>query len=108
AGVRRYLRAVARYGARVVAFGQQRAVQFCELWRRSLQVRVVVSTLALSSAVVFVLGMVLQNQITDRLLETKEEAAIAATRASVAVAQRQLQGVNLAADAVRPRLQQAW
>ncbi|HEX6360119.1 MtrAB system histidine kinase MtrB [Actinophytocola sp.] len=106
--MRRYLRAVARYGARAVAFGQQRAVQFGELWRRSLQVRVVVSTLALSSAVVFVLGMVLQNQITDRLLETKEEAAIAATRDSVAVAQRQLQGVNLAADAVRPRLQQAW
>jgi two-component system, OmpR family, sensor histidine kinase MtrB len=105
--VKRYLRAVARYGARAVAFGQQQAVRFGELWRRSLQVRVVVSTLALSSAVVFVLGMVLQNQITDRLLETKEEAAIAATRDSVAVAQRQLQGVNLSTDPVQPRLQQA-
>jgi two-component system sensor histidine kinase MtrB len=105
--VKRYLRAVARYGARAVAFGQQQAVHFGELWRRSLQVRVVVSTLALSSAVVFVLGMVLQNQITDRLLETKEEAAIAATRDSVQVAQRELQGVNLAVDAVRQRLAQA-
>jgi two-component system, OmpR family, sensor histidine kinase MtrB len=105
--MRRYLRAVARYGARAVAFGQQRAVHFGELWRRSLQVRVVVSTLALSSAVVFVLGMVLQNQITDRLLETKEEAAIQATRDSVQVAQRELQGVNLSADLVRNRLQQA-
>lgn len=105
--MKRYLRAVARYGARAVAFGQQQAVHFGELWRRSLQVRVVVSTLALSSAVVFVLGMVLQNQITDRLLETKEEAAIAATRDSVQVAQRELQGVNLAVDAVRQRLAQA-
>ncbi|TDV36796.1 MtrAB system histidine kinase MtrB [Actinophytocola oryzae] len=105
--MKRYLRAVARYGARAVAFGQHQAVRFGELWRRSLQVRVVVSTLALSSAVVFVLGMVLQNQITDRLLETKEEAAIAATRDSVAVAQRELQGVNLSADLVRNRLQQA-
>ena len=105
--MKRYLRAVARYGARAVAFGQQQAVRFGELWRRSLQVRVVVSTLALSSAVVFVLGMVLQNQITDRLLETKEEAAIAATRDSVQVAQRQLEGVNLAVDAVQGRLTQA-
>jgi two-component system sensor histidine kinase MtrB len=105
--MRRYLRAAARYGARAVAFGRQQVVHFGELWRRSLQVRVVVSTLALSSAVVFVLGMVLQNQITDRLLETKEEAAIAATRDSVAVAQRELQGVNRSTDLVQARLQQA-
>jgi two-component system sensor histidine kinase MtrB len=105
--VNRFFRAVARHGARAVAFGQQRAVYFGELWRRSLQVRVVVSTLALSSAVVFVLGMVLQNQITDRLLETKEEAAIAATRDAVVVAQRELTGVNSAVDDVRPRLTQA-
>lgn len=105
--MKRYFRAVARYGARAVAFGQQRAVYFGELWRRSLQVRVVVSTLALSSAVVFVLGMVLQNQITGRLLETKEEAAVAATRDAVVVAQRELTGVNSAVDDVRPRLTQA-
>ncbi|MFL6125347.1 MtrAB system histidine kinase MtrB [Actinophytocola sp.] len=105
--MKRYLRAVARYGARAVAFGRARAMRFGELWRRSLQVRVVVSTLALSSAVVFVLGMVLQNQITDRLLETKEEAAIAATRDSLAVAQRELKGVNLSTDPVRTLLQQA-
>jgi len=102
--VKRYFRAVAKFGARAVAAGQQRAVWFGELWRRSLQVRVVVSTLALSSAVVFVLGMVLQNQITDRLLETKEDAAIAATRDAVQVAQRELLGVNTEVDAVRNRL----
>ncbi len=105
--MKRFFRAVAHHGARAVAFGQQRAVRFGELWRRSLQVRVVISTLALSSAVVFVLGMVLQNLITDRLLETKEDAAIAATRDSVAVAQRELLGVNPSVDAVRNRLTQA-
>ncbi|MCT2586257.1 HAMP domain-containing histidine kinase [Actinophytocola sp. S1-96] len=94
-------------GARAVEFCRQRVAYFGELWRRSLQVRVVVSTLALSSAVVFVLGTLLQNQITDRLLETKEEAAIAATRDSVQVAEAELAGVNPNADAVRARLTSA-
>ncbi|WP_460401120.1 MtrAB system histidine kinase MtrB [Actinophytocola sediminis] len=92
--------------ARAVEFCRQRAAYFSVLWRRSLQVRVVVSTLALSSAVVFVLGMILQNQITGRLLETKEEAAIAATRDAVQVVEAQLVGVN-PADAVRSRLTSA-
>ncbi|HEY7594498.1 MAG TPA: MtrAB system histidine kinase MtrB [Actinophytocola sp.] len=105
--MKRKLRAVVSAGARAVDFCRQRAAYFGELWRRSLQVRVVVSTLALSSAVVFVLGMVLQNQITDRLLETKEEAAIAATRDAVQVAETQLAGVNPTADAVRNRLTSA-
>ena len=105
--MKRYFRAVADTGARAVEFCRQRAAYFGELWRRSLQVRVVVSTLALSSAVVFVLGMVLQNQITDRLLDTKEEAAIAATRDAVQVAEAQLVGVNPTADAVRNRLTSA-
>ncbi|MPZ79085.1 MAG: HAMP domain-containing protein [Actinophytocola sp.] len=105
--MRRYFRATAAAVARAVDFCQQRAAYFGELWRRSLQVRVVVSTLALSSAVVFVLGMVLQNQITDRLLETKEEAAIAATRDAVQVAETELSGVNPTTDAVRNRLTSA-
>ncbi|NLU81917.1 HAMP domain-containing histidine kinase [Rhodococcus sp. HNM0569] len=44
-------------------------------WRRSLQLRVVVSTLSLSMIVILVLGVVLTSQITDRLLETKIGAA---------------------------------
>ncbi len=103
----RKLRAVVEAGARGVEFCRQRAAYFGVLWRRSLQVRVVVSTLALSSAVVFVLGMVLQNQITDRLVETKQEAAIAATRDAAQVAEQQLTGVNPTADAVRNRLTSA-
>ncbi|HWM04229.1 MAG TPA: MtrAB system histidine kinase MtrB [Actinophytocola sp.] len=105
--MKRHLRAIVAAGARAVDFCRQRAAYFGELWRRSLQVRVVVSTLALSSAVVFVLGMVLQNQITDRLLETKEEAAIAATQDAVQVAETELAGVNPTADAVRNRLTSA-
>lgn len=44
-------------------------------WRRSLQLRVVVSTLTLSLVVIMVLGVVLTSQITDRLLESKISAA---------------------------------
>ena len=46
------------------------------IWRRSLQVRVVVSTLALSAAVVLVLGLVLQTQIAGRILQGKEVDAL--------------------------------
>ncbi|WP_305092179.1 MtrAB system histidine kinase MtrB [Prescottella sp. R16] len=45
------------------------------VWRRSLQLRVVVSTLSLSLIVITILGVVLTSQITDRLLEAKITAA---------------------------------
>ena len=77
------------------------------LWRRSLQLRVVISTLALSSAVVFVLGMILQTQITDRLLQAKTDAAFAQIQATAAAVQRQLAGVNQGADSVVGRFNMA-
>ncbi|MFC6013812.1 MtrAB system histidine kinase MtrB, partial [Nocardia lasii] len=46
------------------------------LWRRSLQLRVIVSTLTLSLIVITILGVVLTGQITDRLLEAKINAAV--------------------------------
>ncbi|HEY0804614.1 MAG TPA: HAMP domain-containing sensor histidine kinase, partial [Pseudonocardiaceae bacterium] len=67
---------------------------FGELWRRSLQVRVVTSTLALSTAVVFVLGMVLQNEIIARLVTAKQQAAVAQT----GVAQRTVSSALRGAD----------
>ncbi|MEU7529776.1 MtrAB system histidine kinase MtrB [Saccharothrix sp. NPDC042600] len=82
---------------------RRHGVAFGELWRRSLQLRVVVSTLALSSAVVFVLGMVLQVQITGQLLETKTEAAIRQADASAAAVQPDLSGLNPGPDSVRAR-----
>jgi two-component system sensor histidine kinase MtrB len=45
-------------------------------WRRSLQLRVVVSTLTLSLIVITILGVVLTSQITDRLLDAKINAAV--------------------------------
>ncbi|MBP2322876.1 two-component system sensor histidine kinase MtrB [Kibdelosporangium banguiense] len=100
-------RLVIRQAGRAVAFSRERALAFGELWRRSLQVRVVVSTLALSSAVVFVLGMVLQNQITDRLLTSKQDAATAETLVAVSVADRELQGADVLADGFRERISNA-
>jgi two-component system sensor histidine kinase MtrB len=105
--IRRQGRTVMRQVGRAVTFGRERSIAFGELWRRSLQVRVVVSTLALSSAVVFVLGMVLQNQITERLLSSKQQAATAETQVAVAVADRELFGADVLSDAFRERLASA-
>ncbi|WP_210718552.1 MtrAB system histidine kinase MtrB [Amycolatopsis acididurans] len=88
----------------VGAYGRGRVVAFGVLWRQSLQFRVTVSTLALSSAVVFVLGMVLQNQIVTRLTDTKRQAAIAQTQQVVATAESELIGIS-DQDALPDRLQ---
>ncbi|MEU0529839.1 MtrAB system histidine kinase MtrB [Amycolatopsis tolypomycina] len=101
-------RSTARLVRRVVVFARRRAVAFNELWKHSLQFRVTVSTLALSSAVVFVLGMVLQNQITERLLDTKRVAAIAQTRAAAETAAGELVGLGSeSGDALKNRLENA-
>ncbi len=65
------------------------------------------STLALSSAVVFVLGMVLQNQIVDRLVDTKESAALNQLRVAVRTAESELVGEAGRDDALRNRLNNA-
>ncbi|GAA3031652.1 two-component system sensor histidine kinase MtrB [Gordonia defluvii] len=48
---------------------------FGGVWRRSLQLRVIVSTLVLSLVVLVVLGFVLMSQITNSLLDAKLVAA---------------------------------
>ncbi|MEJ8281483.1 MtrAB system histidine kinase MtrB [Pseudonocardia sp. DW16-2] len=63
-------------------------------WRRSLQLRVVTSTLALSSAVVLVLGLVLQSEIAERLLQSKLDAAIAQSDANRQALEGQLATVD--------------
>ncbi|BBY57271.1 MtrAB system histidine kinase MtrB [Mycolicibacterium sarraceniae] len=45
------------------------------IWRRSLQLRVVVLTLGLSAAVIVALGFILTSQITNRVLDVKVHAA---------------------------------
>ncbi|WP_300016836.1 MtrAB system histidine kinase MtrB [Pseudonocardia sp.] len=64
------------------------------MWRRSLQLRVVISTLALSTAVVLVLGLVLQTQIATRLVQGKEVDTLARFQAGVALMERGLSGVD--------------
>jgi two-component system, OmpR family, sensor histidine kinase MtrB len=64
------------------------------VWRRSLQLRVVISTLALSAAVVVVLGLVLQTQIAMRVLQGKEADARLRTEAGAVLLERDLAGVD--------------
>ncbi|PXY26640.1 two-component sensor histidine kinase [Prauserella coralliicola] len=92
---------------RAATYGRRKVVAFGELWRHSVQFRVTVSTLALSSAVVFVLGMVLQNQITERLMDTKERAAIAQLQVVVQTAESELVGDAGQDEALRNRLNNA-
>lgn len=75
---------------RAADLAREAAAEVRALWRRSLQVRVVVSTVALSSTVVLVLGMVLQTQIADRLLDNKTQAALVQAENSRAVVEAEL------------------
>lgn len=56
-------------------------------WRRSIQVRVVITTLAVSAMVVALLGMFLMQQIADALLGAKERAALLQLDEGVTLAQ---------------------
>ncbi|MEU7628466.1 MtrAB system histidine kinase MtrB [Nocardia sp. NPDC049220] len=64
------------------------------LWRRSLQLRVIVSTLTLSLIVITILGVVLTSQITDRLLDAKINAAVEEMGRARNTVQSQLVGVH--------------
>jgi two-component system, OmpR family, sensor histidine kinase MtrB len=59
-------------------------------WRRSIQVRVVVTTLVLSLVVVTLLGALLLQQVSDGLLGAKRSAALAEADAGFRDAQLQL------------------
>ncbi|WP_228816428.1 MtrAB system histidine kinase MtrB [Nocardia transvalensis] len=51
-------------------------IELGHVWHRSLQLRVVVSTVTLSLIVIAILGLVLTDQITTRLLDAKVSAAV--------------------------------
>ena len=58
-------------------------------WRRSIQARVVISTLLLSALVVILVGWVLLRQVTDGLVDSKTDAAIGeATRGTIEAQER--------------------
>nr|WP_305779261.1 MtrAB system histidine kinase MtrB [Nocardia nova] len=63
-------------------------------WRRSSQLRVVVSTLTLSLIVITILGVVLTSQITDRLLDAKVNAAVEEMSRARNTVEAQLTGVS--------------
>ncbi|PHV65668.1 MtrAB system histidine kinase MtrB [Williamsia muralis] len=65
-----------------------------QLWRRSLQLRVVVSTLALSFVVLLILAFVLTSQITDRLLDLKLQAATEELDRTRVAVERDLSGAD--------------
>ncbi|MGH3342564.1 MAG: MtrAB system histidine kinase MtrB [Carbonactinosporaceae bacterium] len=62
------------------------------VWRSSLHVRVVATTLLLSVAVVAFIGVALLNRVTDGLLQGKTEAALAQANAGFLRAQQQVAG----------------
>ncbi len=63
-------------------------------WRRSLHLRVVLTTLVLSATVVSVLGYVLMTRVTTGLLDAKERSAVEETRAGVEETQRKLDAAD--------------
>lgn len=89
------------------AFGAEARVAAAAAWRRSMQVRVVTSTLALSAAVVVVLGLVLQTQIATRLLQGKEADTLARAEAGRVLLERELSGVDPDRDGAQGELNNA-
>jgi two-component system, OmpR family, sensor histidine kinase MtrB len=80
--------------APVVAWFKEVGSALGHLWRRSLQLRVIVSTLTLSLIVITILGVVLTSQITDRLLDAKINAAVEEMDRARNTVENQLAGVH--------------
>jgi len=72
---------------RVVAWPFRSLVQ---VWRVSLQARVVLSTLALGAVVLTLTAWLLSNQIADGLVDSKRQTSLAQARAGFADAQARL------------------
>jgi two-component system sensor histidine kinase MtrB len=66
---------------------RERAEELRFRWRRSLQLRVVTTTLALSALVIAVLGFFLTQQISDGLLLNKEKSATGQVSQGLTVAE---------------------
>ena len=64
------------------------------IWRRSIQARVVISTLVLSALVVLLVGWVLMRQITDGLVAGKTESSVAEATRGAVDAQRRLSAAS--------------
>jgi two-component system sensor histidine kinase MtrB len=62
------------------------------VWQRSIQLRVITATLALSIVVVSFLGITVLRQVTDGLLSQQRDTALAQATAGVRIAQDYLDG----------------
>jgi two-component system, OmpR family, sensor histidine kinase MtrB len=89
---------------RVTGWARELAAVASARWHRSLQIRVVGATVALSSTVVLVLGMVLQTQIAQRLIENKTQAALLQTENSRVVVESELRAVDPTSASLAGRL----
>ena len=76
-------------------------------WSRSLLLRVVVLTLALSTIVMLILGLILQQQITTGLLQSKIDAATAEIDGARLTVQRSLSGADSDPSSLRDQLRLA-
>ncbi|MGN6574105.1 MAG: MtrAB system histidine kinase MtrB [Nocardioides sp.] len=70
----------------------RRAPSAWAFWRRSIQARVVLSTLVLSTVVVGIVGWVLLRQVTDGLVDAKTDSSVAEATRGALDAQRRLSG----------------
>ncbi len=64
------------------------------MWRRSIQARVVISTLLLSAVVVSLVGWVLLQQITSGLVQSKTDSSVAEATRATAEAQTRLSAAS--------------
>ena len=64
------------------------------VWRRSIQARVVISTLLLSAFVVTLVGWILLSQITDGLVDNKTESSVAEADRGIVEAQERLSAAS--------------
>lgn len=90
----------------VVAWFQAVGTSLGHLWRRSLQLRVIVSTLTLSMIVITILGVMLTGQITERLLDAKVNGAVEEMDRARNTVESQLSGVH-DVGSQQPRLTEA-
>ncbi len=65
------------------------------MWRRSIQARVVIGTVVLSTILTLLAGWILLRQVTTGLLESKELTSIAQARSGAVTAQAKLDGAEL-------------
>ncbi|WP_185993262.1 MtrAB system histidine kinase MtrB [Rhodococcus sp. KBS0724] len=105
-GVSRWRRRLNRWLTPFLRWCHSLSNTLAHTWRRSLQLRVVVSTLSLSLIVIVILGVVLTSQITDRLLEAKITAATEEMDRARGVVEDQLAGVDGSA-ALKDQLESA-